>query len=201
MVFWIFPTFSKPLIDRDTLRNALLVLLVFTCVSCMEEADPAADQRTDEDRYTAKRALLQAEVSKLETRKDSLERQIIGLDSLLFDNEDFHPFLMQFVHDSTFTDSRIEWPLLLRTGGPDLNKPLKIDSQHLDRQKWLSYHRLLDGQDVTNTDIYDNFALKGNPTNERVLHKYAVEQCGDIKYYFEGFDGEWRLVRIDHFGT
>jgi len=43
--------------------------------------------------------------------------------------------------------------------------------------------------------VYDNFNLEFRPTNERLLHWYGVETGGDVKYYFQGFDGLWYLIK------
>lgn len=101
------------------------------------------------------------------------------------------------MNDSAFCKTRIIRPIVYESG-------LYADSLTVDtvnQRLWTQYYRLLKGQDATNTDVYDNFQLKGNKTNERVLHKHALEQCGDILYFFQGFDGKWKLVKIQQIGS
>lgn len=189
---------QKHLTDRafvlKSVKQTSLLILLLLQMACKPEVT------IDNSSLLEEKNELISEIDQLQNKKDSLEMDIIELDSLTYRNEKFHPFLMQFINDSTFSSDRIKWPLKFITEGDIENIGSSKDTQYLDDTSWQSYYSLLSGQDATNTDIYDNFELESRPTNQRVLHKYAIEQCGDIKYYFKGFDEKWKLIKIVHLG-
>ncbi len=175
-----------------------LLLVTFTLTSCIKAEDTYVAEMSNAEQ---KLKSLEDSILQLETKKDSLEKMVIGLDSLLYDNENFNDFLIKFVHDSVFSETRIIRPLLYETRTSPLTDRLIIQAQTLAQERWKPFYRLLKGQDATNTDVYDNFELQGNLTNERVLHKYGLEQCGDIRYFFKGFEGKWKLVKVQQIGS
>ena len=135
------------------MRLLTIVLSVLIC-SCAHEQGQVQDSEYTE--LDSVKDALTKEVDLLELRKDSLEKVVIGLDSLVYDNEDFHEFFMSFVHDSAFSETRIIRPILYESG-------LYADSLTIDTVSdwlWTDCYRLLKGQDATNTDVYDNFQLK-----------------------------------------
>ncbi len=94
--------------------------------------------------------------------------------------------------DSTFQISRINFPIKHISWKENLGG--EIDTIRIKKAEWeydLFYLNIASGR----TQIYDNFELNIRPSNERLLHWYGVETGGDVKYYFEGFNGKWYLIK------
>ena len=140
---------------------------------------------------------LSLKVNKLEMEKRNLEIELNSLKVERFNNEDFNSFFWQFMTDSSFQINRTRFPLPKRTWLEDLGGPIGIiEIEQVDWQhEWFYFY---DGGQ--HSRVYDNFDLQYGATNERVHHSFGVETGGDAKYFFEGFDGLWYLIKIEQLG-
>jgi hypothetical protein len=141
--------------------------------------------------------------SELANKVSDLERKLAGLPQE-YSNEDFWTFFWKFMTDSSFQTTRIKFPVdyvtwkELPNGNIDLGG--EIVTIKIAAKDW-KYDNFYINTANERTQVYDNFNLKFQPTNERVLHWFGVETCGDSRYYFKGFDGEWYLVKKEQLGN
>lgn len=112
-------------------------------------------------------------------------------------NEDFMSFFWNFMSDSTFQVNRIKFPIKNVTWLEDPGDA--IDTLIIEKSEW-KYESFYINTANERTQIYDNYELKLQATNERVLHWYGVETGGDAKYFFKGFSGKWYLVSMENLG-
>ena len=148
-------------------------------------------------------------IDKLEDRNLELANKVSDLESKLdglpqkFSNEDFWTFFWKFMTDSSFQTTRIKFPVdyvtwkELPNGDIDLGG--EIVTIKISAKDW-EYDDFYINTANERTQVYDNFNLKFQPTNERVLHSFGVETGGDAKFYFKGFGGEWYLVKKEQLG-
>ena len=120
-----------------------------------------------------------------------LKEKIASTSIKNYKNEDFNNFFYSFMTDSTFQKSRIKFPFEYHTTDIDSMKELKII---IKETEW-EFNPFYFNTASERTQIYDNFELKYQPSNERLLHWYGVESGGDSRYFFKGFNGKWFLVK------
>jgi hypothetical protein len=99
--------------------------------------------------------------------------------------EDFDGFIVVFSLDSAFQASRIRYPL----------KSIDIDGKVKMLKEW-DYSPLFTKQCGYYVEIYDNFEMKLNRTNYRLVHDRGID-CGiSVYFYFENINGKWYLVKL-----
>ncbi len=132
---------------------------------------------------------LKTELQKNETLKTEvkIEKKI----TQKYNNESFNSFFHSFMTDSVFQRSRIKFPLEYHTTDIELMKDTIIN---ISEKEW-KHNSFYFNAASERTQIYDNYELKFQPTNKRLLHWYGVESGGNSKYYFTGFDGKWFLTK------
>ena len=132
---------------------------------------------------------LQAELKKSKDLKteDKIEKTI----TKKYNNEDFNSFFYSFMTDSVFQKSRVKFPFEYHTTDIDTMKDTLII---INEREWKHNPFYFDTASER-TQIYDNYELRFQPTNERLIHWYGIEAGGDAKYYFNGFDGKWFLTK------
>lgn len=101
-----------------------------------------------------------------------------------------------FITDSSFQKTRIKFPLEYNTYDIDSLRDIYTEIKQSD---W-KFNSFYFNSASERTQIYDNFNLKFQPTNKRLLHWYGIETGGDSKYFFEGFDGKWFLIKKEDSG-
>ncbi len=153
---------------------------------------------------------LQHQIDSLSAELEKAKIELINaknIDSLAkkenYDNEDFNIFFMRFMTDSVFQKSRIKYPLKYITWSTnsygDVDLGGEIDTIQITEANW-QYDPFYFNNASERTQIYDNFELKFRPSNERLLHWYGIETGGDAKYYFNGFEGKWFLIKKEQLG-
>ena len=113
------------------------------------------------------------------------------------ENENFDGFFWNFMTDSAYQIQRIQFPLPYITWKEELGG--EIDTIMIPKSDW-EYDSFYINYANERTQIYDNFDLQLRKTNQRLVHWYGVETGGDAKYYFEGHDGRWSLIKKEQLG-
>ncbi|WP_430907510.1 DUF4348 domain-containing protein [Maribacter sp. 2-571] len=108
-----------------------------------------------------------------------------------YNNESFNSFFYSFMTDSVFQRNRIKFPLKYHTTDIETMK----DTLIIIRKNEWKHNPFYFNTASERTQIYDNFEMKFQPSNERILHWYGIEAGGNSKYYFTGFDGKWFLTK------
>lgn len=173
------------------MRKPLLILslIIFSC------------QYTNNSKNISQ---LNAEVDSLKIKLSNREEELNQLKSSniensfkVINNESFDSFFWNFMTDSIFQIQRVQFPLTYITWKDDIGG--EIETIILNKNNW-KYNSFYIDSASERTQVYDNFDLKLRPTNQRVIHWYGVETGGDSKYYFEGFDGKWYLIKQEQLG-
>ncbi|WP_282014264.1 DUF4348 domain-containing protein [Marinifilum flexuosum] len=169
--------------------SSILVLSMF--ISCNSLNDRA------ESKYLNQIDSLHNELKKSSNIIKTLQQELALNKTDKYSNENFIRFFTNFMSDSTFQVSRIRFPIKNVTWLDDPGDA--IDTLIITKSEW-KYESFYINTAFERTQIYDNFDLKFQATNERVLHWYGVETGGDAKYFFKGFYGKWYLVRMENLG-
>lgn len=179
----------------------LLCWMVFSCNSAEKE------QKILE--LEAKVKGLKESNHQLAVKNAELESQIFNLESQLdgspkiYSNEDFWTFFWKFMTDTSFQVTRITFPLEYITWkelpNGDIDLGGEIVTVHIPKKEW-NHDYLYASTANERTQVYDNFKLKFQPTNERVLHWFGIETGGDAKYFFKAFKSKWYLVKKEQLG-
>lgn len=127
----------------------------------------------------------------------SLQQELKAHKVKKFANENFNQFFFKFMTDSVFQLSRIKFPLKNVTwiDGPGTD----IDTLRVQKSEW-KYDSFYFYSANERTQIYDNYDLKFQQSNERALHWYGIESGGDAKYFFKGYNGQWFMVSMEQLG-
>lgn len=166
----------------------LILTLVTSCTSMNKKT---------ESEYKNQIKTLKKELKVSSDRIKSLQAELKQHEVKEYANEDFMSFFWNFMSDSTFQANRIKFPIKNITWleGPGDS----IDTLIIEKSEW-KYESFYINTANERTQIYDNYELKLQATNERVLHWYGVETGGDAKYFFKGFSGKWYLVSMENLG-
>jgi len=171
------------------MKNIYFILIILTLFSCNKHANKPDSQ------IEMKR--LKEEIHRLDSINKILQNK---LDVNRPDNivkEDFRRFFMKFMVDSVFQTNRIKFPLPYITWKEFPGE--EIDTILIDKTNW-EYDSFYFNIANERTQIYDNFELRFQPTDERLLHWYGVETGGDAKYFFKGVEGNWFLIKKEQLG-
>lgn len=173
------------------MRKIYIISSLLILISCSDEKKENLDVHKNEiNRLTT-------ELKKSEKEKAELKAELKSLNTKTFDNEDFDNFFWGFMTDSIFQLERIKFPLKYITWKDDLGG--EIDTLEINKVDY-KYNSFYINFASERTQVYDNYELKLQPTNERLIHWYGVETGGDSKYYFKGFNGKWYLIKKEQLG-
>lgn len=173
------------------MKNFIFVLFIVIFVSCSETKEKSS--QTDN---LSQIETLKSQLDQLKNENEVLKGKLNSAETTYTKNEDFMRFFWKFMTDSSFQFKRIKFPVEYVTweylGG-------EIDTLKLNISDW-EYDSFYINFASERTQIYDNFELKFQPTNERVLHWFGVETGGDAKYFFKAFDRKWFLIKKEQLG-
>ena len=171
------------------MKNIYFILIILTLFSCSKHANKPDCQTEIQD--------LKEEIHRLDSINKILQNELDVNRSENIVKEDFRKFFTKFMVDSLFQTDRIKFPLQYITWkefpGED------IDTISINKANW-EYDSFYFNTANERTQIYDNFELRFQQTNERLLHWYGVETGGDAKYFFKGFEGKWFLIKKEQLG-
>lgn len=173
------------------IRFCSIAILVFSQLSCGNKTEK------DLDAFRQTADSLRVELYKSNLQITELQNKIEASKPKVFYNENFDSFFWDFMTDSVFQRKRIKFPLSYITWKDEIGG--EIDTLKVEAADW-KYNSFYINTASERTQIYDNFQLKLNPSNKRVVHWYGVETGGDSKYFFQGFKGQWFLVRKEQLG-
>ena len=131
-------------------------------------------------------------------RKEAVQAELLEVEMATNDgvkNENFESFLIKFMGDTLFQLNRIKFPLEYVTWHDEMGE--EIDTLSVNMADW-KHESLYFNYATERTQIYNNFDLEIEDTNERVIHWYGIEHGMDRKYYFWRFKGEWFLIKSVH---
>lgn len=166
------------------MKYMLIIISLTFIFSCKNEGkDVNADFQKKIDSLTT-------ELNKSKTKLSEMEKSE-SKSKTKYQNEDFDTFFYNFMIDSTFQKSRIQFPLEYHTTDIEIMKDTVINIQKKDWKYNPFYIRTASER----TQIYDNFGLEFQPTNERLLYWYGIEAGGDSKYYFKAIERKWYLIK------
>lgn len=167
-----------------------IFLFIVILISCGE-----SNQKSQTD-YENQIETLNSQLDQLKEENEALKAKLNPSVKEYEKNEDFLGFFWKFMTDSSFQFNRIKFPIEYVTweylGG-------EIDTLNLEKSDW-EYDSFYVNFASERTQIYDNFELKFQPTDERVLHWFGVETGGDAKYFFKAFDRKWFLIAKEQLG-
>ncbi|WP_242134106.1 DUF4348 domain-containing protein [Aestuariivivens marinum] len=159
----------------------IVTIIFFGILSCKDI------QKNVSNEFQVKTDSLTTELKKAKVKIKTLKSKLCYSSSKVFNNENFDSFFWKFMTDSTFQISRINFPLKYISWKESIGG--EIDTIGIKKAEW-EYDLFYLNTASERTQIYDNFELNLRPSNERLLHWYGVETGGDVKYYFEGFNGK-----------
>lgn len=169
-------------------KSILFVLMIIFSCSKYRKGGIEKDKKTIDSLFT--------ELGKSKIHLEELKKEVENDKKEKFGNEDFNRFFYTFMTDSNFQKNRIKFPLKYNTYDIDSMKDIKLEIQ---KSEW-EFNSFYFNSSSERTQIYDNFELNFQPTNQRLLHWYGIETGGDSRYYFEGFEGKWFLIKKEDSG-
>ena len=167
------------------MKQILILITITLCFSCNKKEQGFLDghqKRADS---------LLIELNKAKNSYTKLKEKTETAKKLDYQNEDFNNFFYSFMTDSIFQKSRVKFPFEYQTTDIDSMEELVINVKETE---W-EYNSFYINNASERTQIYDNFSLKFQPSNQRLLHWYGIESGGDSRYYFKGFKGKWFLIK------
>ena len=167
------------------MKKIVILIIIALCYSCNKKEQEIING------HQKKVDSLLVELNKTKNSHLKLKEQIATTSTKNYKNEDFNNFFYTFMTDSIFQKSRIKFPFVYHTTDIDSMEELKII---IKETEW-AFNPFYFNTASERTQIYDNFELKYQPSNERLLHWYGVESGGDSRYFFKGFNGKWFLVK------
>ena len=174
----------------NNMRNLIIFIFLILSVSCNETIENSQDDCEKQIEN------LKVQLDQLKNENESLKLKLGDSTPKINKNEDFMRFFWKFMTDSSFQYKRIKFPIEYVTweylGG-------EIDTLSLSISDW-EYDSFYINFASERTQIYDNFDLTFQPTDERVLHWFGVETGGDAKYFFKAFNGNWYLISKEQLG-
>ncbi|MEO0472503.1 MAG: DUF4348 domain-containing protein [Bacteroidota bacterium] len=177
------------------MKYACLLFCFSMILGCQtEHSSPASSERIDMSSSQHIIDSLNQALSAAKTEILSLKRQ--APDSIA--NEPFNEFFWRFMTNKEFQLERIVFPLPYITWKNEAAG--EIDTLSIQASQW-EYEPFYVKMASERSQIYDNFDLKLRPTNERLLHWHGIETGGDARFFFEGIDGKWFLVKKEQLGT
>ncbi|MFD0993235.1 DUF4348 domain-containing protein [Tenacibaculum geojense] len=165
------------------MKNLILIFLFTFLTGCKGINNERKHHKTIDS--------LKTQLNLLKQDNQELKNRIEITTIKTYKNEDFNNFFYSFMVDSIFQKNRVKFPLEYRTTNIDSMKEILIK---INKDEW-KYNSFYINSASERTQIYDNYDLKFQPTNERMLHWYGVESGGNSKYYFKGFNGKWFLIK------
>lgn len=168
----------------------IILLSVLIISSCTDDRK----ERIDKNKTTIDSLL--TELNRTKVSFEKLKNKIKTGEDKKFYNEDFNSFFYSFMTDSSFQKNRIKFPLEYNTYDIDSMKDINLN---IKKSEW-KFNSFYFNSASERTQIYDNFELRLQPTNERMLHWYGIETGGDSRYYFEGYEGKWFLTKKEDSG-
>lgn len=167
------------------MKQVLIIAILILSFGCNR---PNSNIETD---LKKKNDSLTTELTKTKKSLKALKEKLTQEKTKKYRNEDFNRFFYSFMTDSVFQKSRIKFPFIYHTTDIDTEEDIKIV---IEEDEW-KYNSFYINTASERTQIFDNFELKFQPTNERLLHWYGIEAGGNSKYYFEGINGKWFLAK------
>ncbi|BDD06551.1 DUF4348 domain-containing protein [Aureibacter tunicatorum] len=142
------------------------------------------------DRLQESFETLKIEKSKLESELHEVNFKIAQQhENTNYSNENFLSFIIRFSEDKDFQKQRIKFPIKITESYLGMNDTIYsvgVEQWNSDKYK---FH-------PEGFNIYDNEELSLKNTNFRVLRWHGIESCGDLCFYFKGFEGKWHLYKV-----
>lgn len=137
------------------------------------------------------------EIDRLLIQNSQLKQEVdsFKLNSKISSGE-FDVFLWKFMTDSVFQKESVKFPLEqvllnLDHGG--------LDTSFMSRNDWI-HDPIYAYASTERSQVYDNYEMLLNHSNERLVHWFGLETGGNIRYYFR-FTEKWKLIKIENVGT
>jgi hypothetical protein len=157
----------------------------------------SCNNQTNQPDYKGEIEKLHSEIHQLDSINLVLLNNLEEKKTDVYKNENFQQFFWKFMTNPKFQNERIKFPLTYITWKELPGE--KIDTIKIEKREW-TYDSFYINSASERTQIYDNFDLKFQPTNERLLHWYGVETGGDSRYFFKGYEGKWFLIKKEQLG-
>ena len=118
-------------------------------------------------------------------------------DTLIYTNPDekFKTFIFDFMNDSIFQSSRIEFPIDVSV----TNEDFETISYKINKSDW--QHDLMFANSEFRIQFYDNWDARLSKTNQRLIVYHGIDNGIRIEYYFKLIGEKWYLIKYADYST